>query len=966
MKQARLFNCLYAAIFCLLWSPAIHAFHIVGGELTYECLGGSNYRLSLTVYRDCYSTGAPFDNPAYIFIFTASGTLLNTLSIAMPPGGPQRVNPPDNICLNTLPDVCVETLTYTTIVNLPPISGGYTLVYQRYSRNSTIVNIYNPDQTGSSYTTTIPPATLANCNNSPVFNSLPPIVICAGEPLYVDQSAFDVDGDSLVYELCAPLVGGSDACPQPGDLFNCNPAGDPAPSPPYNTVDFIPPYSGTNPLGGSPPVTINPQTGLLTGVPTTIGQFVVGICVTEYRNGLPINSIRRDFQFNVTNCQVVQAAVQSDNITPQGDYIITDCGQDFTVDFINTSLGASSYFWTFGDPTVTTDFSSLFNPSYTYPDTGQYVVTLVADSGIPGCIDTATIFVRIYPTLTNNFSYVAGCAYDPVVFTDLSTTTYGIINAWSWSFGDGSSTTEQNPAHTYADGGTKTVSLSTTTSLGCQLTIQQNIYVAPVPVANFTASPLCINTPVQFTDITSGAPPALWQWNFGDGGTSGSQSPIHTYTNAGTYTVTLTVTTAENCVDDWQNTFTIYPDFTANAGPDTEICAGDVVQLQANADFPWFIYQWSPPDGILSGANTASPQISPTSNITYTLTISDPNGCSRTDNLNVTVNPQPSVSITGNNIVCLGDNATLTANIGANITNFTWTGGGLNNSTDAVLTVAPTDTTAYILTVLDSNNCTNADTFTVIVQFPITANAGGSAEFCAGQSVQLTASGGISYQWSPPLGLSNAGIANPLASPLNTTQYTVTVSNNCFSDTASVLVIVNPLPVVNAGPDATINVGETITLSGSAQSSAGGLQYTWTPPDGLDDPALLTPVASPLATTVYYLSATDANGCAATDSLRLDVTNIFEVLLPNAFSPNKDGVNDGFGIVRSRGLKELLEFRVYNRWGQLIFETNDFTARWDGNFKGVPQELGVYVFYIKALTFLDNEYVQQGNITLIR
>lgn len=955
-----------ACLLALVTTPAIQAFHIVGGELTYQCLGGSNYRLNLTVYRDCFSTGAPFDNPAYIFVFNTSGALLSTLSLPIPPGGPQPVNPPTNICVNTLPNICVEKLTYTTVVSLPPITGGYTLVYQRYSRNSTIINIFNPDQTGSSYITNVPDPTLANCNNSAAFNTIPPTVICAGQPLFIDQSAFDADGDSLVYQLCAPLIGGSDACPQPGDLSNCNPPGAPAPPPPYGTVNFIPPYSGTNPLGGTPPVTINPLTGLLTGTPTTLGQFVVGICVTEFRNGLPINSIRRDFQFNVTNCQAVQAAVQSNNITPQGDYIITDCGQDFTVDFINTSFGASTYFWEFGDPTVTNDFSSLLSPSYTYPDTGQYVVTLVADSGIPGCIDTATIFVNIYPTLTTNFSAVTGCAYDPVIFTDLSVTTYGFINSWSWSFGDGNASGEQNPTHTYASGGTQTVTLTTTTSLGCVVTAQQDIYVAPVPVASFSFTPPCINVPVQFTDNSINAPINSWLWNFGDNTTSNSQNPTHTYTTPGNYTIALTVTTPDGCTNTVQSGITVYPDFTANAGADTQICAGDVTQLQASADFPWFIYQWSPTQSIVSGADTATPMVNPTANTVYTLTITDPNGCARTDNVTVTVNQQPDVLISGNPIVCSGDDLVLTGSFSPNVASFAWSGGGITNTTDATITVTPADTTSYQLSVTDVNGCTNSFTFTAIVQFPITASAGGTAEFCAGESVQLSATGGINYQWSPSTALSADNLANPIASPTTTTLYTVTVSNNCFSDTASVLVTVNPLPIVNAGPDATINVGETIVLNGIAQSAAGGLQYSWSPPTGLSSTDTLTPVASPLATTVYTLVTTDANGCSASDEIQLEVTNIFEILVPNAFSPNNDGINDNIGIAHTRGVKELVAFRIYNRWGQMIFDTKEVNARWDGTFKGTPQELGVYVYYIEAQTFLNTRYVHQGNITLIR
>jgi gliding motility-associated-like protein len=177
----------------------------------------------------------------------------------------------------------------------------------------------------------------------------------------------------------------------------------------------------------------------------------------------------------------------------------------------------------------------------------------------------------------------------------------------------------------------------------------------------------------------------------------------------------------------------------------------------------------------------------------------------------------------------------------------------------------------------------------------------------------------------------------------------------------SITVAVNPLPIVDAGIDQTINIGESAQLQGSASGS-----LVWTPPTALTNPNTATPFANPLNTTTYTLSATTDKGCAASDSTTVNVTNIFLFLIPNAFSPNADGTNDVFRIVQSKGIKQLQRFAIYNRWGAKIFETNDLQTGWDGTYKGIQQEMGTYVFFIEGTTFLNETYTTKGNVSLIR
>ena len=964
-----MFNILKTNFFCFLLLSVffipiekIQAFHIVGGEMTYRCTGTDTYEVNLFVYRDCHGDGAPFDNPAYLFVFDANGNLYEKVN--MPLGEIETVQPPTDICVETLPLVCVEKTKYTANGTLPADNAPYTLVYQRYSRNSSVSNIFAPDQTGSSYTSVVPSTDLAMCNSSPIFSTLPPTVICANTPLSIDQSAFDINGDSLVYELCDPLVGGSDACPQPGDGTNCTPSFAPATPPPYATVDWRPPYSATNPLGGNPQVTIDSQTGLLTGTPTEEGQFVVGICVTEYRNGVEINSIRRDFQFNVTDCVSVTAAVEADDVTANGEFILNDCST-YNIQFINTSLGATNYSWDFGDPNTTDDISSVFEPFYEYPDTGTYIATLVADAGFDSCIDTAKIIVRVYPILNNDFAYEATCSNDPVFFTDISTTTYGEIDSWFWLFANGDTSTAQNPA-VDLQGNEQDVILTTTTTLGCELTTTHEIFVPPSPYATFSTTLRCPQLPIDFFDETYsyGSEIISWQWDFGNpsspNNTSTLENPTHTYGEAGDYTVTLSMETEYNCTSTYTETITIYPNFLADAGENLEICNGDSIALAASDEFDWFLYEWSPTENI-NDSTSRTPIVSPTETTVYTVTISDPNGCLETDEVTVVVNPLPTISVPDNQAICLGDTIDLVGVIGNEAISFEWIGESIIENNDELILVAPTENTTYTLTATDEKGCINEANVDIEVILPVSVEADGEFSVCYGDSVQLTALGAENYRWLPNTNLSDANISNPIAFPTETTDYIVEAYNDCFNDFDTITVTVLPLPEVDAGENVTINVGETAELNGF-----GATILEWTPTTALSDANIANPTVSSLESVVYTLQTTDIFGCKNSDTVSVEVTNFFDAILPNAFSPNEDGINDIFGIFAKRGLKELQNFSIYNRWGKLVFETKDFEEGWNGQLKGKDLEVGVYVYHIKATTFLDGSYEKKGNVTLIR
>ncbi len=476
-----------------LISVSSNATHIIGGDISYKCLGNNLYEFTVKIYRDCYNGVPPLDSPAYFTIyktidmtFESFEAFLATDSI-IPPNSPSP-------CLTVPPNICVEEGTYVFLRNLPPSPGGYILAYQRCCRNGTILNISTPGAIGATYTTEINDACLSLCNNSAYFKNYPPIVICANQPLVFDHSAIDPDGDDLVYELCQPNMGAEGANSQPAT----------ASAPPYTGVPYVSPYTYSNPLDGLPPLAIDPATGLLTIVPTVLGQFVVGICVNEFRNGVFLGKHLRDFQFNVVDCQP--------NVVASVPSLLNNC-TGFSFSFQNNSYPVSNitgYHWDFGVPIINNDTSNSQFPSYTYTDTGIYTLTLIVYSAIPLCNDTGTAIVYVYPSLTGGIIAPNGCVNTPISFLDASVSSYSDIDYWFWNFGDGTTSLLQNPVQSFANPGVYNISLIVNTERGCADTIYQTINIFTNPVIDISpkdtsiiyGTSVTLNTTVDLTGST--------------------------------------------------------------------------------------------------------------------------------------------------------------------------------------------------------------------------------------------------------------------------------------------------------------------------------------------------------------------------------------------------------------------------------------------------------------------------------
>lgn len=551
-------------VFFAIYLNNLNAKHIVGGVMSYTCLGNNKYKIKLKVYRDCLGGGAGFDSPAEIGVYKcgnsincSSLTQFSVLQTPNPTPGPSNeISAPTYPCLKVPPSVCVEESNYEFTVTLPKSSDSYYVVYQRCCRNVTLSNIYDPENTGATFMIEITPAAQQNCNSSPEFSFFPPTIICANATLDFDHSAIDPDGDQLVYELCSPLIGGgpTGGPNEPGSSSGCSGIlPNPACPPPYNSVQFIlPNYSFDKPLGQNSPIAIDPFTGKMTVLPGVIGQFVVGVCVSEYRNGVLLSTVRRDFQFNVANCEPnVAAEIKNDKVIGKKQFLVNSCGQK-TIKFINQSHPIANIFkydWHFPDGTPQ-DVNTA-DALITFPDTGTYQGVMIINEGSI-CADTASIFVTIYPDLNADFEYdYDTCVAEPVQFKDLSTSEAGNVQKWVWNFKDKSFSSFQNPMHSFKEPGNYPVRLTITDLNGCRDSIEKNIRYFPVPpliVINPSNFLGCAPASIKFTNLSTPIDNTYDViWTFGDGESTNEISPTHIYSEAGTYSVTIDITSPIGC-----------------------------------------------------------------------------------------------------------------------------------------------------------------------------------------------------------------------------------------------------------------------------------------------------------------------------------------------------------------------------------------------------------------------------------
>jgi len=275
----------------------------------------------------------------------------------------------------------------------------------------------------------------------------------------------------------------------------------------------------------------------------------------------------------------------------------------------------------------------------------------------------------------------------------------------------------------------------------------------------------------------------------------------------------------------------------------------------------------------------------------------------------------------------------------------------------------------FIVTGTDQYNCKNTDTVNVTLKYKVTATASGDQEICLKEHVILDARGGKTYLWLPPDGLDNNQSSSPTASPQGTTKYTViSYEGRCIPDTDQVRVQVDPLPTVKATGGTTIVAGNSTTLL-----ATGNLieRFKWKPSESLNHDDIPDPIASPLKTTEYTIVVYTDHNCQDSDKVTVKVLcDKSQLYIPNTFTPNGDGQNDIF-YPRGTGLDKIKTFRIYSRWGELVYEKtsitiNDKAEGWDGTYNGNVLPPDVFVYMIEAQCEDGQTILFKGDITLVR
>lgn len=646
-------------LLCLLPLSDVWARHIVGGGITYECIRPGRYRFTIKMYRDGLAQdAADFDNPISIAVYRCppggcplsytqqSALMTRQVNLQLPI---INVEEPEYPCLIP-PNVEVEEGTYIWEMDLPVIDESYHVTYQRCCRNVTVSNLVRAGDQGASYTVEITPEAQRVCNSSPVFREFPPIIICANESIDFDHSARDADGDQLVYEFCAPFDGGEPAT-NLAIVNTCEGAiPDPACPPPYRQVIYqAPTYSAEAPMAGDPLVQINPVTGRISGTPRVQGQFVVGVCVSEFRNGVLLSRTVRDFQFNVASCdpQVV-ADIREDVQISDQEYQVNSCGVT-DVAFVNESFQerfVNEYEWSFdvGNGRVT---SREWEPTISFPGIGEYEGTLILNPGTE-CGDTAFITVNVFPDIEADFSFAYDtCEANPVQFTDLSESGSGFLTDWNWSFGDGDFSEQPNPAHLYRSPGNIPVTLTVRDTNQCLASRTREVAYFPVPrliVVSPSAFDGCAPLDVFFNNLSSPIDSTYTlDWRFGDGGRSGAISPSYTYTDPGTFTVDLAITSPIGCTTDttFPNLIQVLPSPTAGFSFSPEVATNidpEVSFFDESSDA--ISWSWQFGTGLTSRVRNPVYSFPDTGRYAVTQVVAHPSGCLDTLSRIVDVRPE--------------------------------------------------------------------------------------------------------------------------------------------------------------------------------------------------------------------------------------------------------------------------------------------------------------------------------------
>ena len=605
---------------------------------------------------------------------------------------------------------------------------------------------------------------------------------------------------------------------------------------------------------------------------------------------------------------------------PIADFAVADtlCQDSPTIfkDLSSLSGGTiNSWAWNFGDGQT----SNQQNPPHLYVNSGNYTVKLTVGNGILTKDTTKTIHIISRVNTAFSFS-TPDCETRAITFTDASVALEGNILSRVWDYGD--STTETKPnnlpfQHTFAKAGNYPVKLTITNDKGCVYTLTKTVVIHPLPVVNFIIPPTCTEDFSKFIDSTTIADGTnlTYLWNFGDANsnagnpnTSTQQNPVHRFIVAQNYQVTLTVTSVNGCQVTRTQSFMVN-----GSNPTAAYNVLNSATLCSNREVFFVNHSYTTP-----GKITKIKWYFDSSDTTVQLTDNNPYIGKLYRHKYPTVSfPQASKNYTVRMIA--------------------YSGGRCPS--------VPLDTTITIL-------ATPALTFTppdsvCLNNGPIQLNATESTGI-AGAAV-----------YSGP-GVSASGKFDPAVAGIGdiTVKCIFTASGAACADTLTRIINVKPIPTVNGGGDVAILAGNTITLNATA--TGNNLTYLWSPATGLSNSTILNPTVTPTITTTYTLTVTNDFGCSVTD--KVTVNALQPPVIPNAFTPNGDGINDLWAIKYLDTYTDCT-VDVFNRNGQKVFTSVGYTTAWDGRSNGGNLPLGVYYYLINPK---HGRKTVSGYVTIIR
>jgi gliding motility-associated-like protein len=547
-----------------------------------------------------------------------------------------------------------------------------------------------------------------------------------------------------------------------------------------------------------------------------------------------------------------------------------------------------------------------------------------------------------------------------------------LITSYHWNLATAGGfpvTSSREPVFQYSfrDTGIYYLQLTVASNNICEDSFTTRILVYPGFLPDFTASGSCFQSPFQFRDATQGGYGAVnsWLWDFGEPSgddTSNQRNPSFKYPTPGNRVVSLIATNTKGCRDTVTQIVKALDKPVINLPfRDTLICSIDTLMLQAHVVNG--VFSWSPTTS-MQNSQTATPVVFPKQTTTYYVTVNE-SGCISRDSVKVNVLDFITVRLTPDTTICRGDAALLQPQ--SQGLQFSWLPAASLDDPDSKSPVAsPQQNTTYQVTAHLGKCQAQASVNVKVVPYPAVL-LGADTLICYGSSAALQASITASrFMWSPAGTLQGATTLQPVASPLLSTAYVLTVYDTlgCPKPARDTMIVfVQPKINAFAGNDTMVVVNQPLQLNAS-----GGTQYLWTPALHLNSNSTANPIAvfDAEVDSITYTVRVSRNGCHAVDAITIRVFRTdADIFVPSAFTPDGDGRND---LLRplAIGIRELKSFQVFNRWGQLVFETGQAAKGWDGRVKGVAQGASVYVYVAVGITYLGQPIVRKGTVTLIR